>query len=353
VTAKLWASLAFVLTLVFTPGAVFAHHAFAANFDVSDIVEIDGRIDSVIWRNPHVRLKVIVGEGTDQEQLWDIETHSLSNLSRMDINRDVLVSGVDVKIAGAAARRKANAMFMMHMLLPDGREVIFDQGRPARFTDNVIGTSDVLRGKVVETDPSKRPTTMFAVWTTDYSNPGSWPLFPLTSENHPLTEEAKAKMDVFDIDRDNPLANCTPKGMPSAMAQPYPIQLVDADDRILLKIEEYDAVREIYLSDTHNDQYAPASHLGYSTGRWDGDTLIVTTTKIDFGYLDVLSLPKAIPQSPDVHVIETFRLREGGNELDYTMTVTDSATLTEPMTFSKYWQWRTGAKVMPFECDPE
>jgi hypothetical protein len=205
----------------------------------------------------------------------------------------------------------------------------------------------------VELDPDKRPTSMFAVWTTDYSNPGSWPLFPVTGDNHPLTDEARAKMAVFDIDRDNPLANCNPKGMPSAMAQPYPIQLIDAGDKILLKIEEYDAVREITLSDTHNDQGVSSSHLGYSTGRWEANQLIVTTTRIDFAYLDVLSMPKAIPQSPNVRVVETFRLREGGNELDYSMTVSDSETLTESMTFSKYWQWRPGAKVMPFDCDPE
>ena len=73
--------------------------------------------------------------------------------------------------------------------------------------------------------------------------------------------------------------------------------------------------------------------------------LIVTTTDIDFDYFNVLAAPKAISQSRNVHVVETFRLREGGAFLDYTMTVTDPETFTRPLTFNKYWQFRPGAMV--------
>lgn len=344
-----------VVTLLFCllslPEVATAHHSFAANFDVSQTVEIQGTIQAVSWRNPHVKIKVLVGAGTESEQVWNVESHSLSNLHRMQITRDVLRIGDAVKLAGPPAQRQANSLFMFHMLLPDGREVVFQQGADPYFAEETIGTSDYLRGAVADVDPSERPTSIFAVWTTDYSNPGSWPLFPRNSENHPLTDAARTQMEAFDIDRDNPLADCAPKGMPSAMAQPYPIELVDAGEQILIKIEEYDAVREILLSDSHDAEDAAPSHLGYSTGRWEDDMLVVTTTDIHFAFLDVLSLPKAIPQSPDIHVVETFRLREGGGHLDYTMLVTDPATLTEPMTFGKYWQFRPDATVEPFECE--
>lgn len=335
-----------LILLLLCAQSASAHHSFAANFDVNSTIELEGEITGVTWRNPHIKLAVTAEDGT----VWTIESHSVSNVARMNISRDVLAVGESVKIAGFPARRVEDMVFMTHLLLKSGREAIFQEGAEPRWSDEVIGTSDVLHGKIEETDPSKRPTTMFAVWTTDYDDRGSWPLFPQTSENHPLTDEARALMASFDPDDDYPLADCRPKGMPSAMAQPYPIELVDAGDKILLKIEEYDAVREILLTDNHEDG-EPAGHLGYSTGRWDGDTLIVTTTRIDFAFLDVLALPIFIPQSPDVHVVESFRLREGGNFLDYEMVVTDPATLTEPMTFRKYWKWRPGATVRPFECE--
>ncbi len=326
-----------------------AHHSFAANFDLSQTVEIEGTIQAVTWKNPHVKMSVLTTSG----QVWDIESHSLSNLHRMQVNREVLVVGDAVKIAGPPAQRRENAMFMFHMLLPDGREVIFQQGAEPHFAKDIVGTSDYLRGAVLDVDPSDRPDSIFAVWTTDYGNPGSWPLFPFTSKNHPFTEAAKETMAGIDLDRDDPLANCAPKGMPSAMAQPYPIQLIDAGEKILLKIEEYDAVREIHMSAVHDDTDATPGHLGYSSGRWDGDTLLVTTSKINYAYLDVLSLPKPIPQSPDVHVVETFKLRDGGGHLDYTMVVTDPATLTSPMTFAKYWQFRPDARIELFDCESE
>lgn len=341
-------ALFFLLSLA--PEAT-AHHSFAANFDLNKTIEVEGVIQSVTWRNPHVKISVLVGAGTDAEQQWDIESHSLSNLHRMQVTRDVLAVGDKVKIAGPPAKRKTNAMFMFHMLLPDGREVIFQQGADAHFADETVGSSDSLRGAVTGVDPSERPTSIFSVWTTDYSNRGSWPLFPYNSAGHPLTDAAKAKMADFDLDRDDPLANCAPKGMPSAMAQPYPIELIDAGDKIILKIEEYDAVREIILNDAPNNAGKTPHHLGYSTGRWEDDTLVVNTSNIDFAYLDVLSLPKPIPQSANVHVVETFKLREGGSYLDYTMLVTDPETLTEPMMFKKFWQYRPGTTVEPYECD--
>ena len=328
-----------------------AHHSFAANFDLDKTVEIEGVITSVIWRNPHVRIMVTVDAGSSSEQVWEIESHSLSNLHRMEVTRDVVVIGDTVKLAGLPARRNDHGMFMLHMLLADGREAVFQPGLTPLWSNNIIGTDDVLFGKVVELDESKRPITIFAVWTTDYSDPGSWPLFPKTSENYPLTESTRAKMATYDVERDTPLANCAPKGMPSAMAQPYPIQIIDAKDKILLKIEEYDAVREIHIADVHDVIGISPSNLGYSTGNWDEGTLTVTTTNISFGFFDVLALPIFVPQSDAMRVVETFKLRAGGNYLDYTMVVTDPATISEPVSFGKFWKWRPGAMLQPYECE--
>jgi hypothetical protein len=343
--------VAALLVASLTSSAALAHHSFAANFDLGDSVEIEGVIASVIWRNPHVRIMVTVDAGSDSEQVWEIESHSLSNLHRMDVTRDVVVVGDTVKIAGYPARRNDQGMFMLHMLLTDGREALFQPGLTPLWSNNIIGSDDVLYGKVEELDETKRPTTMFAVWTTNYSDRGSWPLFPITSENYPLTDAAKAKMATYDVELDTPLANCAPKGMPSAMAQPYPIQLIDENDRIFLKIEEYDAVREIHITDVHDAGGIEPSILGYSTGNWDEGTLVVTTTNISFGFFDVLALPIFVPQSDAMHVVETFKLRAGGNYLDYTMVVTDPATISEPVTFGKFWKWRPGAMIQPYECE--
>ena len=58
---------------------------------------------------------------------------------------------------------------------------------------------------------------------------------------YPLTPAARAQLAEFDRSTDNPTANCVPKGMPTIMEAPYPIEFVRQDGGdILLKLEEYD-----------------------------------------------------------------------------------------------------------------
>ena len=73
---------------------------------------------------------------------------------------------------------------------------------------------------------------IFRVWTN-----AGW----LWNDQMPLTPAATAARQTFDPVKNDPTANCAPKGMPYAMEQPYPLEFVDNGDEILLKLEEYDA----------------------------------------------------------------------------------------------------------------
>jgi hypothetical protein len=77
------------------------------------------------------------------------------------------------------------------------------------------------------------------------------------------------------------------------MFDPTPIQIIDAGDRILIHGYEYDIERVIHMDADESGAEPQGSPLGYSVGRWDGDTLRVTTTHIDWPYLD----PQGNPQS--------------------------------------------------------
>ena len=43
-------------------------------------------------------------------------------------------------------------------------------------------------------------------------------------------------------------------------------------------------------------------------------------------------------------------MSDDGAELDYTLTVTDPETFTEPVTMRKQWVWRAGETVEPYVC---
>ena len=57
-----------------------------------------------------------------------------------------------------------------------------------------------------------------------------------------------------------------------------------------------------------------------------------------------------IPLGPGAAIEERFTLNADGSRLEYTMTVTDPATFTAPVTLRKAWEWRPGEQVRPYEC---
>lgn len=334
-----------LLVFVITGHPAFAHHNWAAIYDAESDVEIEGEISAIKWRNPHVTLEVIVDKGEETEKVWLIASNSVSNLSRMQVTSDLLKAGDLVRVAGYASRRSDDGLFMNHLLMPDGREVVFLRGAEPRWEGEHIGDSGVLHGKVVETDFTKRPTSIFAVWTTVYGDRGSHRSFTPT-EQIPWTEAALQILAANEASNVDPLINCTPKGMPVAMSAPYPIQLVDAGDRIVIQMEEYDAVRTVHLTTTHNDRDVKSSNLGFSTGFWENDTLVVVTTKMNYGLVAGTE-----PQSLDLQLRETFRLREDHNHLDYTQEITDPEMRSETTVNKRWFRWRPGAKINPYDCD--
>ena len=142
--------------------------------------------------------------------------------------------------------------------------------------------------------------------------------------------------------------------MPRIMGQPYPMEFIDEGERIVLRIELYDVVRTIHMSDGPSGAEAtgpaPApAPQGHSRGSWEGGALVVRTNRLNWPYFD----QSGIPQSPQSELLERFTPTGDGTRLEYTLTVTDPATFTEPVTLEKYWTWRPEAEVRPFECNAD
>lgn len=346
--ARLLLSLFFIVLLT-TPAS--AHHTWAVDYLPDTNTEIEGVITSIRWINPHVRFKVLVDQGTENEQEWDIAGTSVSNLARMDVNREILSVGDKVKMAGHGSRKSEHGMYMINLLLPDGREAVFSASAEPRWPGERIGSTDRIKGEVVESDISKRPDSIFSTWTTIVGIPESRSLHPRKTEDFPLSASGLQAVADYNPETDDPFGDCSAKGGSAVMDAPYPIELVDQGDTILLKLEEYDTLRTIHINDIHDDSDVEASLLGYSTGRWQDDTLLITTTKIDYPFLHVGSTPSYIPQSAYAQMQETFRLGAERDRLHYTLTVTDTTMLSKPMVFSKYYLWRPGETIQPYQCD--
>ena len=130
------------------------------------------------------------------------------------------------------------------------------------------------------------------------------------------------------------------------MTQPYPMEFVDKGDKILLRIEEYDSVRTIYMADAAPAEEPPPSLLGYSVGHWENDTLVVRTTRVNYPHFD----GTGIPQSEAVEFTERITAFDDVGQLDYKITVIDPETFTEPVLLEKSWVWLSGVFVEPYNC---
>jgi uncharacterized protein DUF6152 len=315
--------------------AASAHHSTAAVYNRDGtVIEAEGVITKVAWVNPHVRFEMR-GAGADGvERLWKIESNSVSIISRFGLTAELVAAGTRVKVAGNGGRQADDVLWLTNMLLPSGQEILFGAGIQPRWSQQTIGSD--IRGAVTA-DTQK--LGIFRVWTNATSPPAFW------GNNLPLTPSAAAVRAAFDPIADEPTKNCAPKGMPYVMEQPYPIELVKDGDDILLRLEEYDTVRRIKMS-AGGARNTAATIVGDSRGRWDGEALVVTTTNIGYGWFN----GSGIPLGPGAAIEERFTLNGDGSRLNYTMTVTDTATFTAPVTLRKSWEWRPGEQVKPYQC---
>jgi hypothetical protein len=326
--------LAIGLALLAAPAC--AHHATAPAYDQSRVVEIAGEITEVRWRNPHIQLTLrATGDGGDGAT-WDLQTNSVSIVSRFGLSADLVTPGTPVRVAGNPGRRAEHSLWLTNVLLADGREILFGANYLPRWSEATIGAD--TRGAITA-DPTGE-LGLFRVWTSLGGGSALW------NSSYPLRPEAAAARAQYDPVRDDPTLNCVPKGMPLIMEQPYPMQFVDRGDEILLRLEEYDTVRHIAMTEADDVRSRGPSRLGNSIGRWDGDVLVVETTGIDYPYFD----KTGIRQSSAVRTEERFTLTPDGSRLDYEMTVTDPATFTEPVILTKSWVWRPNDGVRPYDC---
>jgi hypothetical protein len=328
-------------------GSVFAHHSTSANFQEDRMIEIEGTVTSARLRNPHVRFTMSVVNDLGAEVEWLVETNSLSGLRRKDISTDVFAVGQKLLVAGHPGRQRDTSIWATNMLIDGDREIVLDPGAVPRWSENLDGMTGPIFAK--EGDGSQPELGIFRVWSHTMATNM---LFPETVIDgfdvltYPLTASAREAVQTFDRVTQNPTLNCAPKGMPIIMEQPYPMQIDEENGDIVLYMEEYDAVRTVHMNQNSAPEGTAGSLHGYSTGRWDGNTLLVHTDHMNWGWFD----QAGIPLNEDATVDEQFELADDGSRLDYTMIVTAPSTFTEPVSLSKFWLFVPGVEVKPFDC---
>jgi hypothetical protein len=84
-----------------------AHHSFAATYDESKTVKVEGRLVQFLFRNPHSFVHVMAPDANGQEQRWAIEWGGAGQLAGQGVTRETLKPGDVVVISGNPGRNPA------------------------------------------------------------------------------------------------------------------------------------------------------------------------------------------------------------------------------------------------------
>ncbi len=165
----------------------------------------------------------------------------------------------------------------------------------------------------------------------------------------PYRPEARAKQQEnlqHWLERD-PATKCYMPGVPRATYMPFPFQLVQTPEYVLLAYEFASASRIVYMD--RPDFEAPVdSWMGHNIGSWDGDTLVIdVTAQMPDTWLD----QSGNHHSNSIHVVERYTALSE-NHLMYEATITDPETYTRPWTIQLplYRRIDENMQLLEFKC---
>ena len=334
-------TIAFFFLLL--PLCANSHHSTLGIYDKSNIIEIEGVVTVVRWRNPHPSYKVTVKDSNDVPVEWMIEIGAVSTMRVRGLNKDFLKVGDHVKLSGEASARGRNELYARNLLREDGEEILTSAlSQPIWSSKSATDFNKPINAVETVRQAKQNANGIFRVWTSVLGDPNS---FPLYMAGHPMTEAAKRLKEQWEP-RKSPYINCGKKGMPYIMTTPYPLEFLQQDNKILLRFEELGWERVINMlpaAKSQNNQ----SLLGYSIGQWEGQSLVVMTDKINSPHF----YGDGTPQSEEMKVVELFTLSEDETRLDYHVTIDDPLTFTQTLEFNRYWAWRPEIDLKIFQCE--
>jgi hypothetical protein len=174
--------------------------------------------------------------------------------------------------------------------------------------------------------------------------------------NAPLKPEAKAKIaeyrSLVEGTDYSPGGFCLGTGMPGSMlgSGGYPMEIIQRPEQITVIYEAHTEIRRIYTDGRKADlgEVFP-SRNGYSTGRWEGDTLVVETIALKE------QVDQSAAHSDQARIVERYRLEKndkGDKTLVAELTMTDPGFYTAPVTVTKRWSAaEKGAQMIYYDCN--
>lgn len=161
----------------------------------------------------------------------------------------------------------------------------------------------------------------------------------------PFTPEGEAAARAFDYAayQEQYASSCTVARMPE-VTNPgrYLLGIHQSDDLVNVVYQRTDTIRGVRMSAGPPPEKFPGTRLGYSVGRWEGDTLVIVTTNLTGGYIGSAGLP----YSEQSRVTERYSLDVDTGGLAMEVTLADPVNYSAPFVLSRTrfdarpeWDW--------------
>ncbi len=147
---------------------------------------------------------------------------------------------------------------------------------------------------------------------------------------------------------DDPEASCYLPGVPRITYMPFPFQVFQFPDRVVILYEYLHTTREIYMDGSPHSELAADSWMGDSRGHWEGNTLVVDVALFN----DRTWFDRAGNfHSEALHVVERYT-RADADHMTYEATIEDPKVFTRPwkMRMPLYRRTDANAQILEFEC---
>jgi hypothetical protein len=381
-----WVRSVLVLGLAVGTAAVQAHHGIS-NWDLNKDITLSGTLTRIELINPHAWLHLQVVDAAGRPQPWKCEMRSANALRRSGWTLDMFKAGARVTVTGSPERFHGDQCYLSTIQFADGssmdrygqrqlpggaslvartRQVRTADGRP-----NLAG--DWAAEQRVMTDPRGQNGALIALSDAARLKPGELPpgqrAFPgargtpeslavdpvRAAWDRPipvkLTSMGRTALQSFDpASRDNPRLRCEPTNLLFDWTFDSVVnRIAQTPTRITMQYGHMDLTRVIHLDTQTMPAGTKPSRAGWSTGRWEGDVLVVETR----GFLPgVLNADARVLHGPELRITERFELDATGKSLRRRYEAVD------PQYFEDVWRGEDVVAVAdvsfaPYHCkDP-
>jgi hypothetical protein len=162
--------------------------------------------------------------------------------------------------------------------------------------------------------------------------------------------ESLYKERVANLGKDRPSGRCLPHAVPdNMMVRSGPFKIIQTPGVIVILFEEMNHFRQIFTDGRGFPEIKEQTWLGYSIGKWDGDTLVVET--IGFHDRSWLDNP-GHPHSEAMRVTERFKRRDFGH-MDIQITIDDPKAYTKPWSANAHFDIAPDSELLESICENE